>query len=68
MSIKYEILPDEKLVNLYIDDKLMSTYHIQTIHDKIERPVIITNSDVTGSDHMNLTIFVDATKYLPKQV
>ena len=59
MTTKYEILPEEKLVKWYEDDELMSTFHIETLHHKIERPIIITGDGVQGAGTVSLTIFLD---------
>jgi len=60
MKTRYEIIPDEKIVNLYIGENLINTFYIDHIFDKVERTVIINNIDITAPDSVNLTIFVDA--------
>jgi len=61
MTTKYEILPEERIINWYIDGELVKTFYIDNIYDSIERPVIVNGTDVMGASHMRLTLFVRAT-------
>ena len=61
MTTKYEILPEERIVNWYLDGELVKTFFIDDIYDSIERPVIVNGTDVMGASHMSLTLFVRAT-------
>ena len=61
MTTKYEILPEERIINWYIDGELVKTFYIDDIYDSIERPVIVNGTDEMGASHMRLTLFVRAT-------
>ena len=61
MTTKYEILPEERIINWYLDGKLAKTFYIDDMYDSIERPVIFNGPDAVGTDHMNITLFVRAT-------